>query len=53
MNEKRADGTGQAKIREKTPQESVSGETATNVPGGESKSGSHIKIQGPNSYGKK
>jgi len=45
----KADGKGMEKISETTPGESVQGEAKASVPGGESKKGSWIDIEGPNS----
>jgi hypothetical protein len=43
------DGKGQSQPGSKTPNESVNVSARTDTPGGESKKGSHIKIEGPNS----
>jgi hypothetical protein len=42
------DGKGLDIPTEKTPQSSVNVGVKTDVPGGESKSGKHIEINGPN-----
>ena len=49
----KVDGKGMKSIKEVTPQASVEGEAASNVPGGESKKGSWIKLEGPNSSSSK
>jgi hypothetical protein len=46
----KADGKGQAKVNEVSWEESVEGQAASSVPGGESKKGSQIDIEGPNAY---
>lgn len=48
MAGKYTDGTGQANMKESTPQSSVANDVRTDVPGGESKKGSQVKIDGPN-----
>lgn len=52
MSGPKVDGKGLDTPPEKTPQSSVNVQVKTDVPGGESKSGKHIEISGPNS-GKK
>lgn len=42
------DGKGMSGPKETTPQNSVDGEAASKVPGGESKGGKHIEMTGPN-----
>ena len=44
-----ADGKGTAGTGNKTPVESVDVKVRTDTPGGESASGSQIKMEGPNS----
>jgi hypothetical protein len=48
----KADGKGQEKISETRWEESVEGEASSKVPGGESKKGTWIDIEGPNSVKK-
>jgi hypothetical protein len=43
------DGKGMDMPKSKTWEESVQGNPHTNVPGGESKGGKQIKMEGPNS----
>jgi hypothetical protein len=45
------DGKGLDQPKEKTPEASVNVGVKTDVPGGESKSGKHIEITGPNARG--
>ena len=45
----RGDGKGQESMTSKTPMDSVDVKVRTDTPGGESKSGSQIKMEGPNS----
>lgn len=42
------DGKGMDQPKEKTAEASVNVQVKTDVPGGESKSGKHIEINGPN-----
>ena len=45
----KVDGKGQMSIKETTPGASVDKSPHGDTPGGESKKGSHIKMEGPNS----
>lgn len=47
------DGKGMMNIKATTPGDSVQGSAASKVPGGESKSGKHIDMEGPNTSYKK
>jgi hypothetical protein len=49
MSYSKDDGLGQTNIKSTTPAGSVDKGVRGDVPGGESKKGSHIKIEGPNS----
>lgn len=51
MSGPKADGTGMEKMKESMPKDTVDSDanSRSEVPGGESGSGSHVQITGPNS----
>jgi len=52
MSGPKVDGTGQEKMKESMPKDTVDSDARTDVPGGESKKGSQVQVTGPNSYKK-
>jgi hypothetical protein len=45
----KVDGTGQEKMKESMPKDTVDNDARTDVPGGESGKGSQVQVTGPNS----